>query len=297
MHMYGILSASAAIFPNIFYICKFTLDETNMDLANLCVQVKNLAIETGYFILNERKRFSSEDIQSKGIHNYVTYVDTTSEEKLVTGLKILLPEAGFIAEEGTAKRKGERYNWIIDPLDGTTNFIHGLPPYAVSIALTDKDDIILGVVYEITFGECFYAWKGSPAFMNGREIQVSTTDKVSKSLIATGFPYTNFEKIEPFMYSMMYFMKNSHGVRRLGSAATDMAYVACGRFEAFYEYGLNPWDVAAAALIIRQAGGSICDFNGLDNWLFGKEIVASSNAIFDEFREIIRNIMVEQKKI
>jgi myo-inositol-1(or 4)-monophosphatase len=275
----------------------FTIEKTEMDPENLCVEVKSLVIETGSFILNERKRFSSEDIQSKGVHNYVTYVDTTSEEKLVAGLKILLPEAGFIAEEGTTVTRGERFNWIIDPLDGTTNFIHGLPPYAISIALSDADEIVLGVVYEITFNECFYAWKGSPAFLNGREIRVSTTDLVSKSLIATGFPYTSFEKIEPFMQSMRYFMEHSHGLRRLGSAATDMAYVACGRFEGFYEYGLNPWDIAAAVLIIRQAGGRVCDFNGEDNWLFGKEIVASNNSIYDEFREIIRNIMVEQKKL
>jgi myo-inositol-1(or 4)-monophosphatase len=268
-----------------------------MDLENLCVEVKNLAIETGNFILNEQKRFSSENIQAKGIHNYVTYVDTASEEKLVTGLNILLPEAGFIVEEGTTQTRGKRFNWIIDPLDGTTNFIHGLPPYAISIALADKDEIVLGIVYEITFNECFYAWKGNPAYLNGREICVSQTDKVSKSLIATGFPYTNFDRIEPFMYSMRFFMKNSHGLRRLGSAATDMAYVACGRFEAFYEYGLNPWDTAAAALIIQQAGGRICDFNGGDNWLFGREIVASNNAVFDEFRDMIRNIMIEQKKL
>jgi myo-inositol-1(or 4)-monophosphatase len=268
-----------------------------MDLENLCVEVKNLAMETGSFILNEQKRFSSENIQAKGIHNYVTYVDTASEERLVTGLKILLPEAGFIVEEGTTQTRGERFNWIIDPLDGTTNFIHGLPPYAISIALTDKDEIVLGIVYEITFNECFYALKGSPAYLNGHEIRVSQTDKVSKSLIATGFPYTNFDRIEPFMYSMKFFMKNSHGLRRLGSAATDMAYVACGRFEAFYEYGLNPWDIAAAALIIRQAGGRICDFSGGDSWLFGREIVASNNAVFDEFRNMIRNIMIEQKKL
>jgi myo-inositol-1(or 4)-monophosphatase len=268
-----------------------------MDLSNLCLQVKSLAAETGSFILNEQKRFTSDDIQSKGIHNYVTYVDTTSEEKLVKGLRILLPEAGIIAEEGTTQVKGERYNWIIDPLDGTTNFIHGLPPYAVSLALTDKDEIILGVVYEITSGECYYAWKDSPAFLNGREIKVSTADKVSKSLIATGFPYTNFDRIDPFMHSMRYFMKNSHGIRRIGSAAIDMCYVACGRFEAFYEYGLQPWDVAAAGLIIQQAGGNICDFKGGNNWLFGKEIVASNHAIYDEFRDIIYNIMVEQKKL
>jgi myo-inositol-1(or 4)-monophosphatase len=268
-----------------------------LNLENLCVEVKSLAIETGSFILNEQKRFSIEDIQSKGLHNYVTYVDTTSEKKLVNGLKILLPEAGFIVEEGTASTKGNKYNWIVDPLDGTTNFIHGLPPYAISIALADGNDIILGVVYEITLNECYYAWKDSASFMNGRKIMVSKTDKVSKSLIATGFPYTNFDKIEPFMYSMSYFMKNSHGVRRLGSAATDLVYVASGRFEAFYEYGLNPWDVAAAVLIIKQAGGRVCDFSGGENWLFGKEIVASNKAVFDEFSEMIRNIMVEEKKL
>ena len=267
-----------------------------MDLENLCVQVQTLTIETGEFILREQSRFSAQKIESKGIHNYVTYVDKTSEEKLVSGLKILLPEAGIIAEEGTGAQKGERYHWIIDPLDGTTNFIHGLPPYAISIALMDQDEIILGIVYEITARECFYAWKKSRAYLNGREIRVSTNDKVSKSLIATGFPYTNFERIDPFMYSVRYFMEHSHGLRRLGSAATDMAYVACGRFDAFYEYGLNPWDVAAAALVIRQAGGMISDFNGGDNWLYGKEIICSNEYIYDEFKDIINDIMVKNIK-
>jgi len=228
-----------------------------MDLENLCTQVQALAIETGEFIFNEQKRFSSQNIEAKGKHNYVTYVDKTSEEQLVSKLKILLPEAGFIAEEETSTLQGERYNWIIDPLDGTTNFIHGLPPYAISIALLDNNEIILGVIYEITFRECFYAWKNSIAYMNGREIRVSQTNKVSKSLVATGFPYTNFERIDQFLHSAKFFMEHSHGLRRLGSAATDMAYVACGRFDAFYEYGLNPWDVAAAILIIRQAGGRV----------------------------------------
>jgi len=268
-----------------------------MDLENLCIQVQSLAIETGTFIFNEQKHFSSQNIEAKGKHNFVTYIDKTAEEKLVSGLKILLPEAGFIAEEETSTLRGERYNWIIDPLDGTTNFIHGLPPYAVSIALMDKDEIILGIIYEITFRECFYAWKDSIAYLNGRQISVSKTNKVNDSLIATGFPYTNFERIDEFMYSVKYFMEHSHGLRRMGSAATDMAYVACGRFDAFYEYGLNPWDVAAAVLIIRQAGGRVCDFHGGDHYLFGKEIITTNTGIYDEFREIINNIMVKGKKL
>jgi len=268
-----------------------------MDLENLCTQTLNLAVEVGEFIENERSRFSASSVESKGLHNYVTYVDKKAEEKIIEGLKVLLPEAGFLAEEGTVNSELEKYNWIIDPLDGTTNYIHGLPPYAISIALMEDKEVILGVVYEICFRERFYAWKGSKAWLNGREITVSRADKISDSLIATGFPYTNFEMIDQYMHSMRWFMKNSHGLRRLGSAATDMAYVACGRFEGFYEYGLNPWDVAAAALIIERAGGMNCDFSGEKNHIFGGTIISSNAAIFDEFKDVIYNIMVKEKKL
>lgn len=267
-----------------------------MDLENLCTQTLSLTVEVGEFIEFERSRFTASNVESKGVHNYVTYVDKTAEEKIINGLKILLPEAGFIAEEGTIKSELKKYNWIIDPLDGTTNFIHGLPPYAISIALMEDQEVILGVVYEICLKERFYAWKGSKAWLNGSEIQVSRADKVSKSLIATGFPYTNFEMLDEFMQSMKWFMKNSHGLRRLGSAATDLAYVACGRFEGFYEYGLNPWDVAAAALIIERAGGRNCDFSGGTDYLFGGTIISSNAAIFDEFRNVVNDIMVQKKK-
>jgi myo-inositol-1(or 4)-monophosphatase len=267
-----------------------------MDLENLCVQTLNLAVEVGEFIENERKQFTRSHVESKGLHNYVTYVDKSAEEKIVEGLRILLPEAGFIVEEGTINSELKKHNWIIDPLDGTTNFIHGLPPYAISIALMEEKEVILGIVYEICFQERFYAWKDSKAYLNGKEIQVSQAGKVSQSLIATGFPYTNFEKLDQFMQTLQWFMKNSHGLRRLGSAATDMAYVACGRFEGFYEYGLSPWDVAAAALIIERAGGRNSDFSGGQNYIFGKEIISSNAAIFEEFRDVIYNIMVKKKK-
>jgi len=268
-----------------------------MDLENLCAQTLNLAVEVGEFIENERRKITSGNVESKGLHNYVTYVDTTAEEKIVKGLQILLPEAGFITEEGTIKSDLKRFNWVIDPLDGTTNFIHGLPPHAVSIALMDDQEVILGIVYEICLKERFYAWKGSKAFLNGKEIHVSKTDKVSNSLIATGFPYRDYKNLDQFMYSLRWFMKNSHGLRRLGSAATDMAYVACGRFEGFYEYGLSPWDVAAAVLIIERAGGRISDFSGGQNYIFGGELISSNSAIFEEFKDVINNIMVQEKKI
>lgn len=262
-----------------------------MNLENICKQVRELTETTRQFILEEKDKLSVQNIEKKGLHDFVTYVDKNSEKKIVDKLKTIIPEAGFIAEENTSTKKGDTYNWIIDPLDGTTNFIHGLSPFAISIALMKNNKLILGVVHELTLDECFYAWEGSHAFLNGNKINVSNNKKVNDSLIATGFPYYNYDKIKPFMESLEYFMKNSHGLRRLGSAATDLAYVACGRFEGFYEYSLSPWDVAAGAFIVMQAGGKVCDFSAENNYIFGKEIIASNKTVFDEFQGIITKIM------
>ncbi|MBE9468131.1 MAG: inositol monophosphatase [Bacteroidetes bacterium] len=260
-----------------------------MDLKNLTLQTREIAKIAGDFIRQQKNKLSPDEIETKGIHDFVSYVDKTAEKMIVEALLKILPEAGFITEEKTSTKKGEIYNWIIDPLDGTTNYIHKLSPFAVSIALMEKDEIILGVVYEISLDECFYAYKGSKAFLNDKEISVTKTKKVNDSLIATGFPYYDYDKMEPFMQTLDFFMKNSHGLRRLGSAATDLVYVACGRFDAFYEYSLHAWDVAAGAFIVKQAGGKICDFKGENNFLFGKEIIASNSLIYSEFLKIIKN--------
>ncbi len=260
-----------------------------MDLSILCQSVIDLTKNTANYIRKEAG--SSKRIESKGKNDFVTHIDKGSEERLVDGLSKLLPEAGFIAEEGTSKKTGDRFNWIIDPIDGTTNFIHGLSPYAISIALEDNKQIVLGVVYELGLDECFYSWKDAKSYLNGKEISVSKASTVSESLIATGFPYSNYSLMKGFMNSLDYFMKNSHGLRRLGSAATDLAYVACGRFEGFYEYDLKPYDVAAGAFIVQQAGGKNCDFNGGNNYIYGKEIVSSNDLIFDEFKTTINKLM------
>lgn len=262
-----------------------------MDLKNICQQVINLSKETGRFILNEKNNNSDMRFEEKGLHDFVTYVDKTSEQKLVEGLNVILPEAGYIVEEETTTTSGENYTWIIDPLDGTTNFIHGVKPFAISIALMEKDEIILGVVYEIGLNECFYAWKGSSAYLNGDKITVSKKSNIEDSLIATGFPYYDYKRIKPFLESLEFFMRNSHGIRRLGSAATDLVYVACGRFEAFYEYSLSPWDVAAGSLIVKQAGGKVSDFKGKNDFIFGQEIVAANNDVFDNFLAIVKQYM------
>ncbi len=263
-----------------------------MNLEKLCHDVIGIVTHTAVFICDELEKRDSLNFEVKGKHNYVTHVDKGAEKMLVTGLSELIPESGFIAEEGTSTKRGDRYNWVIDPLDGTTNYIHGLPPFAISVALMEQDEIVLGLVYEMGLKECFYAWKGGPAFMNGKEIHVSKVDKVNDSLIATGFPYTDFSHLSNFMDTVKFFMENSHGLRRLGSAATDIAYIACGRFEAFYEYGLNPWDVAAGILIVKQAGGRVSDFRGGKNYLFGGEIVISNDLVFDEFLEDVKTIMI-----
>ncbi len=254
-----------------------------MNLEKITGQVANLAREVGKMIREQVDKLEERDVEYKGVHNLVTYVDKKAEDILIAELKKIVPEAGFIAEEDEQLPKGERYNWIVDPLDGTTNFIHKIPLYSISLALNDGVETILGVVYEINLKECFYAWKGSPAFLNGKKIHVTNTGILDKSLIATGFPYYDYSLLDPYLALFKDLMQSSRGVRRLGSAAVDLAYVAAGRFELFYEYGLNPWDVAAGALIVKQAGGRITRFNGDGNFIFGKEIVASNAFVHNEF--------------
>ena len=257
-----------------------------MDLKQLIDDVAALCGDVAAFIRAESTRFTEASVESKSLNNLVSYVDKTAESRLVEGLGRLLPEAGFIAEEGTGERK-VGLNWIIDPLDGTTNFVHGIPCYCISVGLGGSDGMLLGVVLEVTRNESFTAWKGGGAHLNGLPIRVSQRDRLQDSLLATGFPYDDFGREAQYMELLRALMHNSRGIRRLGSAAADLAYVACGRFEAFYEYGLNPWDVAAGALLVQEAGGTVTDFINGGDWLFGEEIVASNGHIHEELTATI----------
>ena len=258
------------------------------DYKVLAIEVVELSKKIGQFLLSEIKILTESDIEEKGVHNLVTYVDKAAEKQIIEALSKLLPESGFIAEEGTSSKVGKEFNWIVDPLDGTTNFIHGVPLYSVSIALTKDDELVLGVIYEPNLNECFYTWKGAPAYLNGKEIKVSTVKILDNALFATGFPYCDYDRLDNFIKFFVYLMKNSRGVRRLGSAAVDLAYVACGRYDGFYEYGLSPWDVAAGILLVQNAGGKVSDFSGGQNHLFGKEIVAVNSPISEVFIELIK---------
>ncbi|WP_321287140.1 inositol monophosphatase family protein [uncultured Sunxiuqinia sp.] len=254
-----------------------------MDLENICKQIETVAKKAGQFIREERLKITDDDIELKGKASLVTYVDKNAEKLIVDELTQILPEAGFITEEGTADSDGETLRWVIDPLDGTTNFIHGIFPHSVSIALMKNDQPIVGVVYEVGQDELFAAWQDGGAWLNGKPISVSKNKTHEDVLLATGFPYYNFEMLNEYLKLLEFFMMETRGMRRMGSAAVDMAYVACGRFDGFFEHALHAWDIAAGIIILQEAGGKVCDFKGGDNYLFGKEIVASNENYFPAF--------------
>lgn len=259
-----------------------------MDLSGLTNEVIVLAKSAGEFIRTEALRFDRNRVEYKGLNDMVSYVDKTAEEMLVAGLEILLPDAGFITEEKTIDKTGSIYNWIIDPLDGTTNFIHGIPTFSVSIALKFNEELVLGVVYEINRDECFYAWKDGGAWLNGGRIQVSATENISNTLLATGFPYYDFDKQEPYLKVFQELMQSCHGLRRIGSAAIDMAYVACGRFDGYFEYNLNAYDIAGGVVLIKEAGGDVFDFSGGDDFIAKREMVATNGKISGDILERIK---------
>jgi myo-inositol-1(or 4)-monophosphatase len=250
--------------------------------------VIGLVKEVGEFIRKERESFTYDAVELKSFNNLVSYVDKQAESKLIEGLGKLVPEAGFLAEEGTVQQSESQWQWIIDPLDGTTNFVHNIPAYSISVALAFEEDVYLGVVYEVTRKECFYAIKDKGAFLDGKPIRISTRKLLEESLIATGFPYHDFGKTRIYFDILEEMMRKTQGVRRIGSAALDLAYTACGRFEAFFEYNLNPWDVAAGALLVKEAGGTVSDFSGGNGFLFGREIIAGGN-VYPLILEIIKH--------
>ena len=262
------------------------------DLRGICQRVAALAVEAGGFIRREAASFDKARIEYKGLNDLVSYVDKETEKLLVKGLMDLLPGAGFITEEGTTQDLTPAENpghlrWIIDPLDGTTNFIHQLPIFSVSIALMQEEEVIIGVVYEVNRDECFYAWQGGGAFCNGSPIRVSPAPTLADSLLSTGFPYYDFEQMNAYLGILNELMRRTHGLRRMGSAAVDLAYVACGRFEGYFEYNLKPWDVAGGVLLVREAGGQVGDFRGGQNYVFGGQIVAA-NAAYAELLSVIQ---------
>ena len=259
----------------------------NHALGSVERQVIDLTRETGNFILKESRNFDRGRVEQKGrFNNLVSYVDKESERRLVEALGKIIPGSGFLAEEGTEMR-GNDWQWIIDPLDGTTNFTHGLPPFAISIGLSFQDRMVLGVVLEVNSGELFHSFEGAPVFCNETEVRVAATTSLDQSLLATGFPYLQADKMDAHLSIIRSFLHQTHGIRRLGSAATDLAYVACGRLDGFFEYRLGPWDVAAGGFLVMQAGGRVTDVNDGPGFLHGGQLCAG-NAIHPLMLAVIR---------
>jgi myo-inositol-1(or 4)-monophosphatase len=234
-----------------------------------------------YFNQLDRLEYSS-----KGRNDYVSQADVEAERAVLDVLTRAYPDHGIIAEE-SGEREGSEYTWIIDPLDGTTNFLHGFPMFAVSVAVKRAGVLEHGVVYDPLHDEMFTASRGEGAQLNGKRIRVSTTRKLAPSLLGTGFPFRDLGIIEPWMRSFQSLLPKTSGIRRAGAAALDLAYVAAGRLDGFWEFGLKPWDMAAGALLIREAGGLVSDVSGGQDFLESGNLVSANPLIFEEFRKIV----------
>ncbi|HBX46571.1 inositol monophosphatase family protein [Limibacterium fermenti] len=257
------------------------------DIEVLCGKVAQIAVSTGEFLKIQQAKLHRSDIEFKGVRNYVTHIDKEAEQQLVKELGALLPEASFLTEEGTVEYQKERYTWIIDPLDGTTNYIHGDKPFSVSIGLKEDDKIILGIVYDPVAEEMFSATGKDTAQLNGKPISVSNHPSLNNGYIGFGIPYSLDEKGEQILKNAFaQFRQCSFRIK--GSAAIEICSVAMGRSDAYFHSGLSPWDVAAGSFILKCAGGTCTDFSGGENYLFGKELVASNGAIH---REILQGII------
>ena len=232
------------------------------DLRILTGKVCDVARTAGRFLKEERKSFRREAVEEKHAHDYVSYVDKESEKRVVAALGALLPEAGFIVEEGSAVYRDEPYCWVVDPLDGTTNYIHDNAPYCVSIALRSRDELLLGVVYEVCRDECFYAWKGGKAWLNGEPLHISDIDDVTNAFLIVELPYNDAAYKQIAMHLLDDLYGKAGAIRMNGSAAAAICYVAAGRFDGWLEAFIGKWDYSAAALIVLEAGGEVTDFYG-----------------------------------
>ncbi|MBT3430727.1 MAG: inositol monophosphatase [Proteobacteria bacterium] len=242
--------------------------------------------EGGRVILMYFDQLDRLEYSSKGRNDYVSQADVEAERAVLDVLTRAYPDHGIIAEE-SGEREGSEYTWVIDPLDGTTNFLHGFPMFAVSVAVKRGGVLEHGVVYDPLHDEMFTASRGEGAQLNGKRLRVSTTRQLAPSLLGTGFPFRDLGIIEPWMRSFQSLLPKTSGIRRAGAAALDLAYVAAGRLDGFWEFGLKPWDMAAGALLIREAGGLVADVSGGQDFLENGNLVAANPLIFEEFRKIV----------
>jgi len=250
------------------------------------------AKETGKFLKKNLGKVREIQPKAGQERNLVTEIDRRSEEIVIEKIRRHYPNHNILAEESGSRTVGtSEYKWIIDPLDGTTNFTHGLPVFCVSIGLELRGELLLGVIYDPNLDELFVGEKGKGSSMNGKRIRVSQSSPLMKTLLVTGFPYDIVENPANAIGHFVNFLMNAQAVRRMGSAAIDLAYVAAGRYDGFWEVALNPWDMAAGALIVQEAGGKLSDFSGNQHSIYTKEIVASNGLVHEEMVKILKKGM------
>ncbi|MDH3978053.1 MAG: inositol monophosphatase [Gammaproteobacteria bacterium] len=244
------------------------------------------ARRAGEIATRQLKHIDEIRVHSKGANEFVTQVDQAAEERIIETIREYYPNHAFLAEESGVQGDSDHI-WIIDPLDGTTNFIHGFPVFAVSIALQIKGRLSVGVVYDPNRQELFTAIRGRGAQVDGHKIRVSGRRGLEGSLIGTGFPYRSKDKMKAYMEMLEAVLTNTAGIRRPGSAALDLAYLAAGRLDGFWEFGLNRWDIAAGSLLLREAGGLISEMEGKDDYLESGNIVAGSPRVHDALKKLL----------
>ncbi|MDR1529541.1 MAG: inositol monophosphatase [Burkholderiales bacterium] len=254
----------------------------------LTIAVK-AARRAGSIIVRSSREIDRLTIHAKGQSDYASEIDRLAEESIIDVLYSAYPQHGFIAEEGSAAEinPDAEHQWIIDPLDGTTNFLHGLPQYCVSIAMATQKRVMHAVVFDPVRNDLFTASRGSGAFLNDRRIRVSKQTRLRDALIGTGFPFRENTPIDAYLEMMRALFKSTAGLRRPGAAALDLAYVAAGYYDAFFELDLHIWDVAAGSLLVQEAGGLINDFHGEENFLFGGEVLAANPKIFAQLMNLL----------
>ncbi len=246
------------------------------------------AKEAGKFLKYSVGRVKNIEKKLGEERNLVSEIDKGSEERIIGIIRRHYPHHAILAEESGASTASSDYKWVIDPLDGTTNFLHGVPIFCVTIAVEYKGEIVAGVVYDPNLDELFTAEKGSGAYLNGKRLSVSTTSRLIESLLVTGFPYDIAQNPENAIGHFVNFLVEARGIRRLGSAALDLSYVAAGRFDGFWEVNLNPWDMAAGMLFVREAGGRVTDFAGEESSIYKKQVLASNGRIHEAMVAVLR---------
>ena len=252
----------------------------------------NIAVKAarraGSIITRASEDIGSLTINDKSYNDFVTEVDLASEKEIIRVLKASYPEHAFLGEETGLSHQADNI-WIIDPLDGTTNFLHGFPQYCISIALEEKGEITQAVIYDPNRNDLFTATKGQGAYLNQRRMRVSNKSKLKESILGTGFPFRDFQHLPVYLKIFEEVIRGTSGVRRPGSAALDLAYVAAGWFDGFFEINLSKWDIAAGGLLVTEAGGIVSDFSEEEGWIESGNIVATTPKIYEPLIKIIQS--------